>query len=147
MNNCRIRIAQEEDADSLASCMKAAYLSYEEQLIGERLPPLDSDYLKEIQQFPTWVMECKGEIIGGLIMSFDAACASLSNIALHPDYQGHGLGRDLLEFAIEKAREKNFKAIRLATHKKLKQNISMYKHLGWRECGSEGSRVFLAKDI
>ena len=50
--------------------MESAYATYRERMGGVRLPPMDADYSSEIANYPTWVAEANGEILGGLIMSF-----------------------------------------------------------------------------
>lgn len=38
---------------------------------GIRLPLVDADYLTEIKNYPTWVVDTEGVIMGGLIMQFE----------------------------------------------------------------------------
>ena len=66
----RIREARLEDSVPLKSCMESAYKKYHEELGGVRLPPMDADYSSEIANYPTWVVESEGSIIGGLTMVF-----------------------------------------------------------------------------
>lgn len=114
---------------------------------GERLPPMDVDYLQEIRDYPTWVVESRGTILGGLIMSFANNKASIANIAVDPKFQGHGIGGALMRFAETKAKENGFSDLHLATHVLLNENISLYKHLGWKETGSDKTKVFMKRKI
>ncbi len=127
--------------------MESAYAAYQERMDGERLPPMDVDYQSEIRDYPTRVVESRGNIVGGLIMSFDNDEASISNIAIDPGYQGQGIGGGLLSFATSKAREDGFSELRLATHVLLHENLSLYRHLGWVETGSDETRVYMAKKL
>ncbi len=111
------------------------------------LPPLQADYRVEIAEFPAWVAEANDKIVGGLIMNYADDYATLVNVAVHPHYQGHGLGRGLMEFAETQAKKEGYSCIRLATHALLKENLSMYNHLGWTQSGSEGSRVYFRKAL
>ena len=144
---CNIRAATPEDSDSLKNCMVSAYAIYQERLGGVRLPPMDVDYLSEIKNYPTWVIESEGNILGGLIMVIENNQASIANIAVNPKFQGQGIGGELMRFAESKARESNFSELRLATHVLLDENISLYRHLGWEETGRDETRVFMKKDI
>ena len=72
--------------------MVSAYTEYQERMGGERLPPMDVDYLFEIKNYPTWVVESEGRILGGLILMFQDDHASLANIAVDAKFQGHGIG-------------------------------------------------------
>jgi len=127
--------------------MEAAYATYQQRMGGVRLPPMDVDYSSEIKSYPAWVVEAEGNILGGLIMVFEDDQASIANIALNPQFQGQGIGRELIDFAEIKARERNYSELRLATHVLLEENISLYRYLGWKETGRDGTRVFMSKEI
>jgi ribosomal protein S18 acetylase RimI-like enzyme len=114
---------------------------------GARLPPMDVDYSSEIENYPAWVVESEGGILGGLIMVFDNNQASIANIAVNPKFQGRGIGGELMRFAETKAREKNFSELRLTTHVLLEENISLYRYLGWEETDRDETRVYMKKEI
>jgi len=143
----KIRQAKPEDASSLKNCMESAYATYQQRMNGERLPPMDVDYLSEIKNYPTWVVDQDGEIAGGLIMVFENNLASIANIAVDPNFQGQGIGGELMKFAESKAREKQFLELKLATHVLLEENISLYQHLGWVETGRDEAKVFMKKSL
>lgn len=105
--------------------MKLAYSYYQDRMGGMSLPPMDMDYSYQIKNYPTWVAEFNGNIIGGLIMMFEKGSAWIENIAVHPGFQGQGLGGGLMEFAEIQAKEKNYTELRLATHVLLTENISL----------------------
>ena len=143
----QIRRAVPQDAVGLKNCMELAYVSYQDRLKGRRLPPMDVNYLDEIRKFPTWVALSKDKIIGGIIMVFEKDSASIANIAVHPEFQGLGLGGELMKFAEKVALDKNYSELCLATHVLLTENISLYLHLGWIESSRDDVRVFMSKKI
>ena len=143
----KIRQATTDDAGGLEDCMQTAYKCYLPRLAGKRLPPLDIDYKDEINNYPTWVVDHEGQIVGGLTMMFEDKIASIANIAVHADFQGRGLGAALMDFAETQAREKQYREMRLATHVLLTENLSLYQHLGWQEYDRDDVRVYLRKDI
>ncbi|MCG8412654.1 MAG: GNAT family N-acetyltransferase [Pseudomonadales bacterium] len=147
MSNWTIRAANLEDAEGLRNCMLGAYSAYAERMANDSLPPLEADYAEEIENFPTWVAESDDSIVGGLIMCFDEDRATLSNIAVDPDFQGHGLGRGLLDFAESEAKRQGFNRLQLATHELLTENLAIYKHLGWNETARDGGKVFFEKNL
>jgi N-acetylglutamate synthase-like GNAT family acetyltransferase len=108
---------------------------------------MDVDYSLEIENYPVWVVESKGNILGGLVMTFEKNRASIANIAVDPDSQGQGMGGALMNFAESKARENGFSELHLATHVLLAENISLYRHLGWQETARGGSRILMKKVI
>ena len=142
-----IREATPADSENLKNCMESAYATYQERLGGVRLPPMDVDYTSEIKNYPTWVVESEGGILGGLIMVFENDHASIANIAVNPRFQGQGIGGELIGFAEKKARESSFSELRLATHVLLEENISLYRYLGWDETGRDETRIFMMKEI
>ena len=143
----QIREATLEDSEGLRKCMESAYSPYRERMGGERLPPMDIDYSSEIENYPIWVVESQGQIVGGLIMVFEDGRSSIANIAIDPKFQGQGIGGRLMRFAELKAKEKNTSELRLATHVLLSENTSLYRHLGWEEIGRDESRIFMKKEI
>ena len=147
MSEWHIRVARSKDADGLQRCMRAAYSVYSERMGDTSLPPLETDYASEIENFPTWVAEAEKKIVGGLTMSFDNSRATLSNIAVSTDFQGFGLGRGLMAFAEAEAKRRGFTKLHLATHELLSENLAMYRHLGWTETKRKDSRVFFEKEL
>jgi len=127
--------------------MESAYTEYQARMGGVRLPPMDVDYLSEITNYPTWVVEANGKILGGLIMSFENDRASIANIAVDPICQGQGIGGALMRFAESKARENNLSELHLTTHVLLHENVALYRHLGWEETGRNEAKVFMEKEI
>ncbi len=142
-----VREATPDDSKRLKQCMESAYASYQDRMGGVRLLPMDVDYASEIKNYPTWVVDSRRCILGGLIMVFENDQASIANIAIDPKFQGQGIGSELMKFAESKARERNFTELHLTTHVLLNENISLYRHLGWEETGRDETKVFLKKAI
>ena len=78
-----IREATSEDSAGLSKCMQAAYASYQARMGGVRLPPMDADYSSEIKNYPTWVVESQGDVLGGLIMAFENDQAAITSAVGH----------------------------------------------------------------
>ena len=127
--------------------MESAYAAYQDRLGGVRLPPMDVDYTSEIENYPCWVVESAGEILGGLIMVFAADRARIANIALAPQAQGQGTGGKLMKLAEAEAGKRGFAELHLATHAMLNENISLYQYLGWEETGRDANKVYMQKKI
>jgi GNAT superfamily N-acetyltransferase len=145
--NPSIREAVAGDAIRLKACMESAYAAYQDRLGGARLPPMDVDYSSEIKNYPCWVVESAGEILGGLIMTFAADRAQIANIAIVPQVQGKGIGGKLMKFAESEAGKRGFSELHLTTHAMLIENISLYRHLGWKQSGKEANRVYMQKKL
>jgi len=142
-----IRRANHDDSAGLQDCMQLAYSGYEERMAGERLPPMNLDYSSEIRDFPTWVAESGGTIVGGLTMIFESDSASVANIGVRPECQGQGLGKGLLNHAEIQAKERGYSDLNLSTHALLHENVSLYLHLGWSEVERDESRIKMKKSV
>ena len=145
--NWQIKQATVHDAQGLKNCMQSAYSSYQQRMGGIRLPPMDVDYVSEIENYPTWVVKSEGGIHGGLVMVFEINKAKIANIAVDPECQGQGMGGALMRWAETKAKEKNHSEIHLVTHALLNENVSLYQHLGWEITKVDETRVFMKKVI
>jgi ribosomal protein S18 acetylase RimI-like enzyme len=143
MKNWMIRAATLDDAAGLRACMESAYASYIERMNGASLPPMDADYSSEIAEYPSWVAELDGDIVAGLIMTFENKVATISNIAVSPQAQGLGLGRKLLDFAQNEAKS------RVPDHApgNFTENVSLYEHLGWKITDRDQVRVYMEKPV
>jgi len=127
--------------------MVSAYSTYQKRTGGVRLPPMDANYLSEIRDYPTWVVESEGRVLAGLILVFQEDHASIANIAVDPEFQGHGIGGELMAFAESRARENDYAELQLTTHVLLEESISLYRHLGWEETGRTELKVFMKKKV
>ncbi len=151
MNNkdWRLRNAVIGDAKALTECMHAAYGSYAARLNGVVLPPLTVNYEDEIRACPVWVAEADLTIIGGLILMPEEGWMTIANIAVHPQFQGKGVGRALMARAEAEAKAKALRlsVLRLATHVALTENVEFYNQLGWSETGRDETRIHMQKSI
>jgi GNAT superfamily N-acetyltransferase len=143
----KIREALVDDAVGLQACMQSAYASYQDRMGGKRLPPMHLDYAIEITDFPTWVAELDGIIVGGLTMMFEKDFTTIANIAVHSEFQGQGLGGGLMKFAESQAKEKGYSEMRLATHVLLSENVTLYLYFGWTEFDRDDNKVYMKKSI
>jgi GNAT superfamily N-acetyltransferase len=75
----------------------------------------------------------------------------IENVAIHPAQHGTGLGRRLMEFAEQQARERGLRRLALYTNELMAENQAIYAHLGYRvidrrtEAGYQ--RVYFAKTL
>ena len=110
-----------------------------------------ADYTAVIAQHQVWVVEDGGELVGGLVLIPSGDHLLLDNIAVHPEHQGRGVGRALLELADTQARAQGYGELHLYTHETMTENIALYTRLGWSEThrGQQAgySRVFMRKPL
>jgi GNAT superfamily N-acetyltransferase len=141
------RLAVETDLGALRGIVDAAYGRYLARM--DRPPaPMLRDLQPLVESGQVWVV---GRPIAGVIclVVTDDDSLLVENVAVHPDAQGAGLGRQLMEFAEEEARRIDARRLWLYTNEVMHENIDIYAHLGYRELDrrSEGGyhRVSMEK--
>ena len=60
----------------------------------------------------------------------------IHRLAVHPDFQKKGVGKNLMDFAENYAREKLYKSIRLDTFSNNKRNLKFYESRGYQQLES-----------
>lgn len=143
----KIRKAVIADAAQVAALMRAAYAPHAARLNGQTLPPLAVNYEDEIREYPVWVAQSGAALLGALVLTPQKEIMQIANVAVDPRAQGQGLGRGLMNYAEAEAVRLGFSEMQLATHVAFTENISLYAHLGWREAGRAGDRVYMRKSI
>jgi ribosomal protein S18 acetylase RimI-like enzyme len=162
----RIRRAEPSDEAAIVRLVERAYEGYV-GLIGMRPGPMDDDYVEKVrlglvhvaeegQPVPTGesgpVDDPKGAGVIGLIVLIEVEDRLLiENVAVDPARQGEGIGRRLLAFAEDGARELGIDTLVLYTHEMMVENLNLYRRLGYEESERRAeagfSRVFLSKRL
>lgn len=145
MSKYTIRRATAKDTQPLTSCIDAAYAAYREKGIG--LPPVSEGVEDDIAGNIVWVAEQNEWIIGGLILIANPDHAKLANIAVHPSAGGMGIGRALIDVCETRVIELGLNELRLATHKDIPENVSLYEHLGWHVTDSQDNKIYMSKRL
>ena len=146
-----IRPAQPGDRAAVEAIVDAAYSVYVER-IGKPPGPMLDDYTRPIDEGALSVFEAPDGVIAALIVVLPKPDhLLLDNVAVRPDHQGQGIGRQLIAFAESEARRLGYGELRLYTHATMTENIALYRRLGFRETGrgreAGYDRVFMAKRL
>ena len=144
-NQALIRPARAADARPLAACIDAAYDRYRAAIPD--LPPVSLGIETEIATSSVWVAEVDGQIVAGLVMVLGETYVKLANVAVHPDFGGRGLGRNLITLCETEARRRGVAEVRLNTHVEMAENIAFYTRLGWQEVERRGNTVMMVKTV
>jgi ribosomal-protein-alanine N-acetyltransferase len=91
------------------------------------------------------VAELAGQAVGYLFSSRQGDRGHLSRVAVHPDYQSHGIGARLMTEAIEFFRTEKVKVVTLNTQKDNAVSQRLYRHFGFRPMGEEA--LVLKRDL
>ncbi|GMF76687.1 acyl-CoA N-acyltransferase [Aspergillus flavus] len=142
------RLATSSDKLTIETLVNEAYTPYIER-IGRRPGPMLDDYGALIDAGRVHVVEKDGVVSAILVLIPEEGTMLLDNVAVAPAAQGLGLGKYLMGFAEEKARECGFKRIRLYTNEMMVENVGIYERLGYVEThrGLENGlrRVYMVK--
>jgi ribosomal-protein-alanine N-acetyltransferase len=81
--------------------------------------------------YSAWVREDAGEVIGYYVMMAAAGEAHLLNLTIAPAWRRHGLGRDLLEHCLERARDHHAENLFLEVRVSNTAAIALYHSSGF----------------
>ena len=146
-----IRRAEPGDRAVVEAIVRDAYSIYIERM-GKPPGPMLDDYETLIADGAVNVLaEADGGIAAIIVLLPKADHLLLDNIAVLPDRQGQGLGRQLIAFAETEARRLGFAELRLYTHETMTENIALYTRLGFVETGrgreAGYDRLFMTKRL
>ena len=146
-----IRRARPEDRETAEAIVRDAYSIYIPS-IGKPPGPMLDDYATLIAEGAVSVLEdANGAIAALMVLLPKTDHLLLDNIAVRPDRQGQGLGRQLIAFAEAEARRLGHAELRLYTHATMTENIALYTRLGFIETGRGHEngyyRVFMTKRL
>jgi len=79
------------------------------------------------------VVEAAGAIAAYMIAWPESDGYFIDNIAVDPAWQGKGLGRTLIDHAVDEAKRHGLSALQLYTNVAMTENLSMYAHRGFVE--------------
>lgn len=94
---------------------------------------VDEDARREPQGI--FVAEADGRIVGVITtwQDHEAGIGHVPNLALAPDYRGQGLGRRLIEFALEHFRRSGLTHAKIETVAQNEIGNHLYRSIGFRE--------------
>ena len=95
--------------------------------------------------YPAWVLEEGGVIIGYVLMSVAAGEAHILNVCVAPEHQGRGLGRKLVRAILHVARGRGAQRVFLEVRPSNVGAIALYHDEGFNEIGRR-PRYYPARD-
>ena len=145
-----IRLAAAADVDGVRACVRAAYGMYVDRMAQEPAP-MTADYAALVASGVVHVLESEQGIVGVLVSFPREGDYFIENVAVQPQLHGQGLGRRLLAFAEDLAREADRDAIELYTNAVMTENRAFYPRLGYVLLGErveDGfARVYFRKSL
>ncbi|CAM3743528.1 GCN5-related N-acetyltransferase [Pseudomonas reidholzensis] len=128
-----IRLAEASDEANIRTCAKLAYARYV-PAIGRKPAPMVADFATQIAAGAVYVATDEHDCVQGFIVFYrNEEHVLLENIAVLPRAAGRGVGRSLISFCEEAARQLGINAVHLYTNEKMTENLSVYPRLGYTE--------------
>ncbi|MBC7140214.1 MAG: GNAT family N-acetyltransferase, partial [Defluviimonas sp.] len=120
--------------------------------IGKKPAPMVADFGSLIKSGSVYVAkDADADLIGFIVFYQKGDCFMLENVAVHSNATGKGVGKRLITFCEEQAKQSGVTSVKLYTNEKMSENLSIYPHLGYRETGrrtEDGfNRVFFEKSL
>lgn len=142
-----MRLAVAAATALVEAVVRAAYTPWV-AVVGGRPAPLDADYAELIAAGSVYVTD---DVDGVLVLTVEEDALVVDNVAVRPDRQGRGIGRQLLAFAEQRAVELGLPAVRLYAHERMTSNVELYERLGYTRTGLQavefGHLVHLRKPL
>lgn len=129
--NPRFSLAALDDLEVVGSISRQAYEPAYLPLLGALPRPATEDYAPWIQDKLVWICYLDCTAAGVLVVEKHLEYWVVWSVAVRPNHQGMGLGRELIGFAKRLASESQIPYLLLHTNSKMKKNIRLYKELGF----------------
>jgi ribosomal protein S18 acetylase RimI-like enzyme len=148
--NSQIRSATPADAASVRNVVRAAYAKWL-PVLGREPLPMQADYDRAVREHQIDLLYIDGQMVGLIEMIARADHLYIENVAVAPEHQGQGLGRQLLAHAEQVALARGQSDIRLLANAVFESNISLYKAVGYcidrEEPFMGGTAVYMSKKV
>lgn len=145
------RPADRADGPALTALARAAYGRYV-PVIGREPVPMAKDWATLFDSHEIWTVEHEsGALAGSLALEVHGDHVLIWSVAVDPARQGGGIGRRLMAFAEQRARELGRSELRLFTNELMAGNVARYLRLGyvetWRERMADRVLVHMSKRL
>jgi len=141
MDNLQFRLARVEDLPDIVRMLADDFLGHQRERYEE---PLPESYLKAFRELDAdannelIVAEVEGAIVGTLQLTITPSLSyqggkrsSLESVRVDGKFRGQGIGRQMMLWAIERAREKGCISMHLTSHGERKDAHRFYENLGF----------------
>lgn len=150
MPEMTMRTALPEDAVAIRALVRAAYARWV-PVIGREPRPMQADYDAAIRSHRFDLIEEAGQLVALIETEARPDHYWVENLAVLPDAQGRGLGRQLLAHAEDLARAAGLSELRLLTNGRMAANRALYRSVGYIETAEEpfleSTVVYLSKRL
>lgn len=126
------RRAKKADAANVLKLTRQAYAKWV-PAIGREPLPMTTDYDRAVLEHIIDLWEEGGQLVGLIETIPKETYLLIENIAVRPDQQGNGIGKELLHHAEKLARSLGLAEMRLYTNAAFGSNVAYYVRHGYEE--------------
>ncbi|HVM00768.1 MAG TPA: GNAT family N-acetyltransferase [Egibacteraceae bacterium] len=134
-----IRPARDEELDGVAALLVDAYAEYAARMSPDAWASFAQDIGNvrgRMIEADVVVAERDGRLVGSVTLftrhrGVRGGTVGVRLLAVHPDARGTGVGRALMEYAIERARAENQQRVVLSTTQEMESARDLYEKLGF----------------
>lgn len=145
-----MRPANPQDAGMIRDLVCAAYSKWV-SVLGREPLPMKADYERAVREHRIDMLCIDARMVGLIETVLHADHLWIENLAVRPDCQGKGLGRQLLAHAERKASEAGRTETRLLTNAAFEANVALYQRVGYRIVRREpfmgGTSIHMSKKL
>ena len=135
-DHLHLRIATSADAGPIRELVRAAYAKWV-PLIGREPRPMLADYDQAVREHRIYLLFLSNRMVGLIETLLLHQHLWIENVAVSPDEQGRGYGRQLLAHAEQLAVADARPEIRLLTNAAFTANVQLYQRVGYAIVRSE----------
>jgi ribosomal protein S18 acetylase RimI-like enzyme len=145
-----IRQAEARDEPAIRDCAEQAYVRYVPAM-GRKPAPMVADFAAQIADGEVYIATDDHGVFQGFIVFYaEDGHILLENVAVLPRAAGRGVGKALIGFCEDAARQRGLN-VHLYTNEKMTENLSIYPKLGYVEVArrtEDGfNRVYFVKTL
>ncbi len=146
----KFKAANPTDAATIREVVRAAYAKWI-PAVGREPMPMKADYEAAIDKHQIEIAYLAGKAVGVIEMDPRADHLWIENLAVSPDHQGMGLGRQLLSLAEQRAIGAKRSELRLLTNAAFVGSIALYEKAGFVVDKTEpfmgGTTLYMSKKL
>ena len=156
-----IRFIEPKDNVALAAVIRAALTEFGANKPGTVYYDPTTDHLFELFQTPGsiyYIAEIEGTLVGGCGIfpteGLPEGTCELVKLYLHKDARGTGLGKQLLNTAMQWAKENGYTQVYLESMPELSKAVTIYENVGFQRInqplgnsGHCGCDIWMIKDL
>jgi GNAT superfamily N-acetyltransferase len=131
VSGAQLRRATPTDATAIRELTREAYAKWV-PLIGREPKPMMADYDVAVRDHRFDLLEIDGVLVGLIETIEEPGQLLIENVAIAPDFQRRGFGRELLAHAEAIALAAGYERTRLYTNRRFAGNVVLYLKLGYR---------------